>query len=176
VENVNWFEARDSGRRLDLVLPTEIEWEYACRAGTSTPFFWGENASSLENHENCADSSLKAILDGIEGTAPWNDRFPMHAPVGSFTQNAFGLFDMHGNVSEWCENEFDASTDGEPRTSQSTVTQESKLQRVARGGSWYVSPLFQRSAFRQDLAPTNCNVALGVRFAKHITAQPASLR
>jgi formylglycine-generating enzyme required for sulfatase activity len=88
-------------------LPTEAEWEYACRAGTTTRFYSGDDEESLREVANVADASLKEKWPFISWASSWNDDHPFSAPVGKFKPNAFGLHDMHGNAGEWCSDWYD---------------------------------------------------------------------
>ncbi len=152
VERVTWFECVEFGQRADLVLPTEGQWEYACRAGSATTWCWGEALEALEGRENLADAAALE-LSPLRPLLPWSDGYSMHAPVGSFAENAFGLFDVHGNVSEWCRDE----------------SVEDTGDRVFRGGSWYTNQPFARSAFRRSDHPKAGNPARGVRLSRRAT-------
>jgi len=123
-------------------LPTEAEWEYACRAGTATPFSTGENLTTWQANYN--------------GDYPYRD-FPRGAnrgntvPVDAFKPNAFGLFNMHGNVWQWCSDWFGATYYDECRKQgviQNPQGPESGSARVLRGGSWYYYARYCRSAYR----------------------------
>ena len=92
--------AKKTGRT--YTLPTEAQWEYACRAGTTTTYSWGDNADDGAAYLNAADRSLREALPKIGWTAQWNDGYPFSAPVGRFRPNNWGLYDMLGNSSEWC--------------------------------------------------------------------------
>ena len=144
VEQVNWYDAVEFCARLSKLtgreyrLPSEAEWEYACRAGTTTPFYFGETITGeLANY------------DASETT-----------PVGQFTPNAFGLYDMHGNVWEWCADTWHDSYDGAPsdgsvwldNNQEENIDGKSRfgIYSVMRGGSWGNNPNLCRSAVRYD--------------------------
>ncbi len=157
VENVTWHDVEAFARRLDLRLPSEAEWEYAARAGTSGMHSFGNRYEDLAGLENVRDLSLSPTI-GEQGGGEWNDGFAVHAPVGRFAANRFGLCDVHGNVSEWCHDELreaGQSSSAEPF-------------RIFRGGSW-LSPLFtNRAAYRNFASPGQRNQALGVRPARDL--------
>jgi formylglycine-generating enzyme required for sulfatase activity len=160
VEQVNWYEAVEFCQRLsqktgrNYRLPSEAEWEYACRAGTTTPFYFGETLSIDQANYNG---------DYTYGNGPKGAYREKTTDVGSFPPNAFGLYDMHGNVWEWCADHWhdsyeDAPTDGSPWIEGGN----SKLLAV-RGGSWYYNLGLCRSAFRARYEPVNFDYTLGFR-------------
>ncbi|MEL7499202.1 MAG: bifunctional serine/threonine-protein kinase/formylglycine-generating enzyme family protein [Planctomycetota bacterium] len=106
--NVSWDDAvaycewLSNEEQATIRLPTEAEWEYACRAGSTTWFFNGDRDQGLKLIGNIADQSLSAISDVVQWGCNWDDDYPFTAPVGRFQPNAFGLYDMHGNAWEWC--------------------------------------------------------------------------
>src|SRR5262249_21527163 len=110
VENVSWTQCDAFVRRVGLRLPTEDQWEYACRAGTQTTYWCGDEPESLEGNENVADRSF-ASASGVAflPVARWKDGWANHAPVGSFAPNPFGIYDTLGNVAEWCQDRFNST-------------------------------------------------------------------
>jgi formylglycine-generating enzyme required for sulfatase activity/uncharacterized caspase-like protein len=143
VEQVSWLDTVEFCARLSnhskrkYRLPSEAEWEYACRAGTTTSYSFGNDAAQLENY---------AWYDENSGSETH--------PVGQKPSNAFGLFDMHGNVWEWCDDDWHGNYEGAPTDGRAWVddndnrSQRSKLQ---RGGSWDEYGWDCRSAFRGSL-------------------------
>jgi formylglycine-generating enzyme required for sulfatase activity len=146
-----WLSRRD-GKEYDL--PTEAEWEYACRAGTQTRFSSGKDNAGLQGVCNLHDESLHALLDSNRsGTeyARWNDGHAFTAPAGSFRANAFGLCDMHGNAWEWCKDWFQSDYAKDRR--QDPQGPATGTLRVMRGGSLWDSADLCRSAHRNKAAP-----------------------
>ncbi len=157
VENVSWWEAMEFCHRLSkrtgrtYTLPSEAQWEYACRAGTTTPFHFGDTISpELANYRGDF-----AFADGPQGAYR-----KQTTRVGMFPANAWGLHDMHGNVWEWCLDEWHKSYEGAPTdgrawvdTAEGEKSTESVKTKLLRGGSWYNDPVFCRSAFRDHLVP-----------------------
>ncbi len=151
VDRVSWDDAVEFCRKLSLKdgqtyrLPTEAEWEYACRANMTTPFHFGRTL----NGDN-------ANVDGSfpYGTTTKGQDLQRTTTVGAYAKNDFGLYDMHGNVREWCEDMYDGSAYGKRSgtTSDPNVTSGS-TNRVLRGGSWFDSSWEARSANRFSDSP-----------------------
>jgi formylglycine-generating enzyme required for sulfatase activity len=119
-------------------LPSEAQWEYACRAGTTTPFYFGESITpDLVNYDG----------NYVYADAPKGKYRRQTTDVGTFPPNAFGLYDMHGNVWEWCLDDWVGNYNNAP-TSGNVVTGRSTNTRVLRGGSWIDYAIFCRSAYR----------------------------
>ncbi|MCL2935312.1 MAG: SUMF1/EgtB/PvdO family nonheme iron enzyme [Trichodesmium sp. MAG_R02] len=147
VERVSWYEAVEFCERLSKLtqrnyrLPSEAEWEYACRAGTTTPFYFGNTITpELVNYNGL-------YVYGIAHDGEYREET---TPVGQFYPNAFGLYDMHGNVSEWCLDTWHNSYDGAPTDGSVWETGGHSTRRVRRGGSWYFNPGRCRSASRSS--------------------------
>ena len=134
-----------------MVLPTEAQWEYACRAGTTTAFPWGDSPDYGSGWANAADVSLKKKLTAADWEFfSWDDGFVFTSPAGHFQANALGLYDMNGNVCQWCQDWY-----GEYKKGAATdpAGPETGGLRVQRGGSWYNPPSNCRSAFRRKCDP-----------------------
>jgi formylglycine-generating enzyme required for sulfatase activity len=162
VERVSWYEAMEFCDRLSQKtgkkyrLPSEAEWEFACRAGTETPFYFGETITpDLANYNG--NYTYGAGSKGVyrEQTTE----------VGSFPANAFGLYDMHGNVWEWCADHWHDSYNGSPTDGSAWLNKnaDENAFRVIRGGSWYDYPRNCRSASRNSDFPRVANIFSGFR-------------
>ncbi len=128
-------------------LPTEVEWEYACRGGRDDTFSFGDDATNLFRHGNIADVSLEKWgatrnLSLSYRCSEGDDGYSYTAPVGKFVPNLFGIYDMHGNVEEWCS---DVYTE---RDGNGNVLENSDNDHVVRGGSWYSTPFAATSTYR----------------------------
>ena len=115
-------------------LPSEAEWEYCCRAGTTTAYSTGDQITKKQ--AQFSEGSYGSGKQTVE--------------VGSFPPNAWGIYDLHGNVWEWCEDKYEASSSS----------------RVLRGGSWYVIPDILRSAYRDNYSPVSRDYDIGFRVAR----------
>jgi formylglycine-generating enzyme required for sulfatase activity/uncharacterized protein with von Willebrand factor type A (vWA) domain len=180
VEQVSWYDAVEFCARLSKLtgkeyrLPSEAEWEYACRAGTTTPFHFGETITGeLANYD-----ARETYADEPKG-----EYRRQTTPVGQFPPNAFGLYDMHGNVWEWCLDPWHENYQGEPPRDGSVWDENNndnryqsllistkelltdKRYRVLRGGSWCGDPYIRRSACRFRFDPGNRIGSFGFRVA-----------
>jgi formylglycine-generating enzyme required for sulfatase activity len=162
VETVSWHEAMEFCRRLSqrtgrrYTLPSAAQWEYACRAGTTTPFAFGETISTrLANYDG-----NEAYADGPKG-----EYRRQTTPVGMFPANAWGLHDMHGNVWEWCADHWHSNDEGAPDDGRPWLDENvsEETYRLLRGGSWGAHPRLCRSAYRPDGHPGNRIDVLGFR-------------
>jgi formylglycine-generating enzyme required for sulfatase activity len=173
VVNVTWDDAKRFCQWLAMRvgrpcrLPTEAEWEYACRAGTTTRYSFGDNEADLATHANVLDGgAAKQLKLGPANLA--DDRFRFAAPCAEFpakespAMNAFKLFDMHGNVAEWCEDGYDAKY-YQKRIVDDPLCQPIGDARVLRGGSWGMPASYARSAARLMFMRDGRNDDVGFR-------------
>ncbi len=147
VTNVSWEDCQEFIKQLNTKtdggyrLPYEAEWEYACRAGTTTAYSYGDNLTKSD--ANIGGSSTKA--------------------VGNYRPNGFGLYDMHGNVWEWCNDWYGSLQDGEVTDPKGAAT---GTYRVLRGGCFDFNDSRARSSFRSDFTPTRRDFFTGFRLAR----------
>jgi formylglycine-generating enzyme required for sulfatase activity len=171
VDHVSWLDAQEFCARVSLMagrtcrLPTEAEWEYACRAETTTPFHFGETISSqFANYDG-----NRTYDRGKKGQYRKET-----VPVGSFgVANTFGLYDMHGNVYEWCEDHWHDNYEGAPENGSAWIDlkAEGNASRVRRGGSWLYLPGYCRSAYRDGFTAVYRNDS---HFGFRVVYSPAS--
>jgi formylglycine-generating enzyme required for sulfatase activity len=175
-----WLSVK-TGRSLRL--PTEAEWEYACRAGTTTRYQWGDDSADGAGWANVSEQSLKEALPlrvaGInsKGACNWRDGYAFTSPVRRFHANAWGLFDMHGNLWEWCadwyqQHYYKAADHVDPSGP------DAGSQRVIRGGCFDESPREFRSAARFGVNPDCADFGIGFRVccgSDPVSASPANL-
>jgi len=154
VSTVTWYGASEFARYVGGFLPSEAQWEYACRAGTTTKFNTGESLFPKQaNFEGRVISSGNIDYSGLIGKV---------VPVGSYNPNSWGLYDMHGNVNEWCSDIY-GIYNSEPQTNP--IGAAFGEGRVVRGGSYESSDMQCRSAYRNVVIPTYCYTNLGFRVA-----------
>jgi formylglycine-generating enzyme required for sulfatase activity len=172
VENVSWLDAEEFCLRLSAHtprtyrLPSEAEWEYACRARTTMAFYFGETIDSeLANYQAEDEVIGKTIYPGKYGRGKFGEYRKKTTSVGSFPANDFGLYDMHGNLWEWCEDHFQNSYEGASTDGSAWIDPKSKnnASRVLRGGSWLNAPWRCRSAYRLGPPADSRNSRLGFR-------------
>jgi formylglycine-generating enzyme required for sulfatase activity len=166
VESVDWGMSDRLLTRHGMSLPTEAQWEYGCRGGTTTP--WNVTLADLRKVANVADADAKRAVPSWT-CETWADGHVVHASVGSFGANGFGLYDVHGNVWEWCR---DHSSDYGSERSGDGVRPDSadrSASRVNRGGGFYNPAALARAAYRDRIAPSIRSNALGLRPARLIT-------
>ena len=166
VERVNWYEAKEFCDRLSVLtkrnydLPTEAEWEYACRAGTTTAFYFGETITpDIANYDG----------NTTYGNGPKGEYREQTTPVGSLkSANSWGLHDMHGNVWEWCLDHWHDSYVDKPEElkqdgNAAWLSSDESKNRLLRGGSWGLNAKDCRSAVRLLITPDNRYVSVGFR-------------
>ncbi|HEY3324690.1 MAG TPA: bifunctional serine/threonine-protein kinase/formylglycine-generating enzyme family protein [Planctomycetota bacterium] len=174
VERVSWIDVQEkfiakvqaqASPGWKLRLPTEAEWEYACRAGTETPFYFGQSISL--NQLNCkaettSGSDWKWVYQPETAYGGVMKEKMQTVPIGSYAPNPWSLYEMHGNVWEWCEDWYDASFYlNEPAVNPCNLA--AGEERVLRGGGWNYTARYCRSACRYHSAPDTRNFSVGFR-------------
>jgi formylglycine-generating enzyme required for sulfatase activity/cation transport regulator ChaB len=170
VETVSWHDAVAFCQRLseltelEFHLPSEAEWEYACRAGTQTPFHTGPTITTdLANYRGTDWDYGGQIFSGSYGAGPKGIYREQTTPVGQFPPNAFGLYDMHGNVWEWCADHYHDSYEDAPVNNVPWLSSDERSNRLLRGGAWYGPPQYCRSTYRDLISPDNRFNYIGFR-------------
>ena len=173
VEQVTWYDAVEFCNRLtnytnrQYRLPAEAEWEYACRANTTTPFHFGKTISTNYANYKGIDSEVDGKFStGNYNNGPKGNFLGSTTPVDLFSfPNSFGLYDMHGNVWEWCQDHWHDSYHKEevPTDGSAWLSKDENAMRVRRGGSWSTSPRNCRSAYRGKSPPYKTAYCFGLR-------------
>ncbi len=152
VETVNWFDCDAAMRHQGLELPSELRWEYAYRAGTTTSWWTDDTEDSLKNKENVGRENLTLL------------------PVGSLEPNKFGLFDMGGNLCEWCRDQrtnYGSEQNGDGlRPSRWQRSRDGASFRIIRGGYFGLDPVYAQSGTRNGISFTDRFGILGLRAAR----------
>ena len=162
-----WLSKKEQ-REYDL--PTEAQWEYACRAGTDTAYSWGDDLAGGKLYANMVDDAahrwIKQFGVSTDDRCPYDDGFATTAPVASLRPNPWGLYDMHGNVNEWCRDWYDKEYyAGSPGFDPPGPI--AGVHRSLRGGSWIRHGRICRSASRHSISPFFRSVARGFRVICH---------
>ena len=171
--NVSWEEAkayskwmtRKHSSMYEFRLPTEAEWEYAGRAGTTTARYWGNNPDDACRYANVHDLTSKLVYNFKYQYHNCEDGYAVTSPVGSFTPNRFGLYDMLGNVWEWCEDIYSEDAYRKHKKNNPLYTKGGTY-RVNRGGSWVYGWRFVRSTIRYRDMPGHGGPDLGFRLVR----------
>ena len=163
VEQVSWNDAQEFLKTLRSLgdfggltprLPTEAEWEYACRAGTTTPFSFGETISTDQANYNGKFIYGNGNVGVFRGQT---------TDVGSFPPNGFGLYDMHGNVWEWMADTYHENHYGARKDGRAWGRLDDKRAKTLRGGSWLNVPYYARSTFRYRYEADSWSDYVGLR-------------
>jgi formylglycine-generating enzyme required for sulfatase activity len=180
VVNVTWHDAHALAAWLSATeghryrLPTEAEWEYACRAGKATRYGHGDDPAALALHANTFDQDAAPYWPRWQSQAvPGHDGHAFTAPVASYPANAFGLHDMSGNVWEWvsdwhADDAYARSVRDDPQGPATGTV------RVRRGGSWHTWPLYARCTYRNWNSPETRYTLVGVRLVREVDVRPAA--
>ncbi len=171
VEQVTWTECSEFLAKLGLMLPTEAQWEYCTRAGTTTPWWTGDVKESLEGAANLADQALARLGGTMTSIQDWpelDDGHGVHAPVDAFQPNPFGFHNMPGNVWEWCRDGY-APYGTDVQAGDGENLAPAPIHRVSRGGGFVQEATFARSSRRNNSPPETRANHLGVRPARELT-------
>ena len=183
VDNPSWLESNEFLRRLGFELPTEAQWEYACRAGTSSQWPGAKVPEDLKFLANLAERCMQARSGAPDmPVEPWSDDEYGHCPVGTFGPNAFGLHDMMGNQSEWCRDSYNETTYADrieaetkkPEAERSSVSVDPFVRAgvgryVMRGGSWQDMAVFATAALRSADGQNSKQYLYGLRAARALS-------
>ena len=157
VDHVSWFDAKEFIKKLntetglEFFLPSEAQWEYAARGGTNTIWFWGNDPEIA-----CKYANFKEWEYGCE------NEFKKASPVGTFKANPFGLYDMSGNMWEWCEDSYFAEGYSKHSKNNPCLTADAP-KKVMRGGNYFLAPKALRSALRARKSPDDYDTDIGFR-------------
>lgn len=165
VDKVDWIRGREVLREHGLLLPTEAQWEYACRAGTVTPFFCAPE--DVRWYANLADAKARRSNAEWAAFEEWDDGYVVTAPVGSMRANPWGFYDIAGNVLEWCEDGL-GDYRWPVRAGDGLRQEQDRLRRVIRGGCMINRATFARSSMRTPADNTERLGHIGVRAARSL--------
>ncbi len=149
-----------------MSLPSEAQWEYGCRAGTTSPHSCARE--ELSEHANLADQAHRKAFKGSSHVEKWDDGFKGSAPVGSLAPNGFGLHDLHGNQLEWCRHGFKVYPYTDSIPVDPVASGQGITLRVVRGGGWAGRALDARSARRRALRSSHRDAITSFRPAREV--------
>jgi formylglycine-generating enzyme required for sulfatase activity len=170
IESVSWLDAEEFCLRLSKYsnrhyrLPSEAEWEYACRAGTTSAFHFGETIDTkLANYRGTDNKEMQ--WSGSYNRGNLGEYLEKTTPIGTFDANDFGLYDMHGNVWEWCQDDYNSSYGETPKDGSAWLNPnpEKNSIKILHGGSWLDLPRYCRSACRPESDADNRSYDIGFR-------------
>ncbi|HVG21750.1 MAG TPA: formylglycine-generating enzyme family protein [Blastocatellia bacterium] len=164
VVHVSWNDAMRFVEHFGLRLPTEAQWEYAARAGSRTRFFWGDGESGGKGYGNVKDDSSRKRFRNWNSSFPFGDGILLLSAVGKYRPNAWKVYDVVGNVSEWCRDAYQKDYPGDGADERATEG-DGNAPRVIRGGSWLDAPDLNRSAKRIGFYPQGRRDFIGFRVA-----------
>lgn len=162
VVHISWNDAQRFGAHYGLKLPTEAQWEYAARAGTQTRYFWGNQEAAGKGYANVADLLGRQRFRGWNQGFSFSDGVTLLAAVGRYRPNAWGLYDMVGNVLEWVEDNYLRCYPGDG-ADETAAQADGNTGYVLRGGSWLDAPDYGRSAVRVTMASAARRDFIGFR-------------
>ncbi|NOT59145.1 MAG: SUMF1/EgtB/PvdO family nonheme iron enzyme [Acidobacteria bacterium] len=167
VVHVSWNDAQRFCAHFGFQLPTEAKWEYAARAGSQTSYFWGDRAQDGADFANVNDEQARRRFKDTGQTLPFDDGAALVTNVRRYRPNAWGLYDMVGNVLEWVEDAYVHCYPGDG-ADESAATGDNKAGRVLRGGSWLDSRTYLRSAVRVTMEEAARRDFIGFRIVKRL--------
>jgi formylglycine-generating enzyme required for sulfatase activity len=170
---ISWADAKAYAAWLSQVtgqqyrLPSEAEWEYACRAGTATPFWWGSSITPAQvNYDYLSQGAFRRYLPPNWDYSQRRERRDTTVPVDQFAPNPWGLYQVHGNAWEWCEDAWHDTYDGAPLDGSAWMQGDDVSHHVLRGGHLLAVPAFVRAASRVHNAADQRNDGYAIRLAR----------